>query len=99
MLDIVKITEIAKFDLDYHLLYYAPDLSSATETKIINRMQDWDDNDLDNDFSQLAPNVRNYGIRDDPENLRTAIRDYIIRWLGIDPALAGGGSIAYLERA
>ncbi len=100
-LDIVAITGITLFDLDWHLKYYAANLSSTAEARVLAEIQTWDDNDLETDFAKLEPNGPNYGIRDNPEDLRDAIRMNIMLFLGIDPELAnsGGGSSMRLERA
>jgi uncharacterized protein YfaP (DUF2135 family) len=98
-LDIVRITSIPKFDLDWHLQYYAANLSPEAEAKVLAEIQSWDDNDLETDFAKLEPNGPNYGIRDNPEDLRDAIRLNICLFLGIDPELMSSGSSMRLERA
>lgn len=67
-------------------------LTTDIEDAIRDQITLWDDNDLDADFSTLKANGANYGLEDDPNNLRHAIAGKIRLWLEItDVAYADSG--------
>jgi hypothetical protein len=97
-----SILGIRPIDLVAFLAFNAVNITAQVETDVRTNLDNWDANNLDLDFTQLQPNVANYGILDDPENLRQAIRNEICWLLGLDPSMVGtggGGGMVHLQRA
>lgn len=60
--------------LDVHLITYAEYITDETVTRINNLLSRWDEEDLDANFTQTQPNIKNFGAKINPDDVRDDIR-------------------------
>lgn len=88
--NIAEIIGVNIVDLRFHVNYYASQITPEAYTRVIQRVTDFQA--IEDDTTDVKPNLKNFGAEISADKKRSLIRQRIVTLLFLDELCGGGTS-------